>query len=70
MRCTLSTLPLGRLLRLLDQLFRLLEALERHFGLDDTGTHQHITVFIRQREHRSQLIQLCNADLLTYFDLL
>ena len=29
------------------QLFRLLQALERYLGLDDTGTHQHIAVFVR-----------------------
>ena len=48
-----TLLGFGLRLRFLDQLFRLLEALERHFRLDDAGTHQHIAVFIRQREHGS-----------------
>ena len=52
------------------QLFRLLQALERYLGLDDTGTHQHIAVFVRQCQNSGQLVQLCNADLLPYFYLL
>ena len=52
------------------QFFRLLQALERHLGLDDTGTHQHIAVFVRQRQNGGQLVQFCNADLLPYLYLL
>ena len=48
----------------------MLQALEWHLGLDDTGAHQHIAVFIRQRQNGGQLVQLCNADLLPYLYLL
>lgn len=65
-----TLLCLGLRLRLLDQLFRLLEAFERHFRLDDAGPYENIAVFIRQREHGSQLVQLCDADLLPYLDFL
>ena len=41
-----TLLGFGLRLRLLDQLFRLFEALERHFGFDDAGPYENIAVFI------------------------
>ena len=63
-------LRLGLGLRFLDQLFGLLQAQERNFGLDDSGANEDIAVFIRQSQHRCQLIQLGDADLLPHLDLL
>ena len=63
-------LRLGLGLRFLDQLFGLLQAQERNFGLDDSGANENIAVFIRQSQHRCQLIQLGDADLLPHLDLL
>ena len=48
----------------------MLQALEGYLGLNDTGTHQHIAVFVRQRQNGGQLVQLCNADLLPYLYIL